>query len=133
MKIKSFDRPSVKALRTDLDIALAKVAKAYGIEISTGNISFTGETATIKVNAGVIGSNGTVVTKEALAFNQYKRLAGLEALNLGDSINIQGEQYTITGYKPRSKKSPVCIENAKGQGYKVSVDMIKRYNSHLNA
>ena len=36
MKVKSFDRPTVKALRSDLDIALAKVAKQYGIEISTG-------------------------------------------------------------------------------------------------
>ena len=63
MKVTSFDRPTVKALRSDLDIALAKVAKAYGIEISTGNISFSGDNCSIKVKAAVIGADGTVMTK----------------------------------------------------------------------
>tara|TARA_B110000914_G_scaffold27415_1_gene20407 strand:- start:483 stop:824 length:342 start_codon:yes stop_codon:yes gene_type:complete len=110
---------------------MASIASKYGIELSAGNISFTSETATIKVAAGIIGSNGRVATPEAKAFDQYKRLVGLGDLNVGDSVNVQGKQYTITGYKPRSKKSPVCIENAKGQGYKVSVEMIKNYNSNL--
>ena len=130
-KITQFDRQSLRALRVDLDSAMASIASKYGIELSAGNISFTSETATIKVAAGIIGSNGRAVTKEAKAFDQYKRLVGLSDLNVGDSVNVQGKQYTITGYKPRSKKSPVCIENAKGQGYKVSVEMIKNYNSNL--
>ena len=130
-KITQFDRQSLRALRVDLDSAMATIASKYGIELSAGNISFTSETATIKVAAGIIGSNGRAVTKEAKAFDQYKRLVGLGDLNVGDSVNVQGKQYTITGYKPRSKKSPVCIENAKGQGYKVSVEMIKNYNSNL--
>tara|TARA_B110000259_G_C13969031_1_gene383930 strand:- start:383 stop:790 length:408 start_codon:yes stop_codon:yes gene_type:complete len=130
-KITQFDRQSLRALRVDLDSAMASIASKYGIELSAGNISFTSETATIKVDAGIIGSNGRAVTKEAKAFDQYKRLVGLGDLNIGDSVNVQGKQYTITGYKPRSKKSPVCIENAKGQGYKVSVEMIKNYNSNL--
>ena len=130
-KIKSFNRPALKSLRVSLDAALAKVAAEHGISISAGNISFTSETATIKVAAGIIGSNGRAASPEAKAFDQYKRLVGLGDLNVGDSVNVQGKQYTITGYKPRSKKSPVCIENAKGQGYKVSVEMIKNYNSNL--
>ncbi|MGY8867524.1 MAG: hypothetical protein ACKVJK_18135, partial [Methylophagaceae bacterium] len=118
-KITQFDRQSLRALRVDLDSAMATIASKYGIELSAGNISFTSETATIKVAAGIIGSNGRAATPEAKAFDQYKRLVGLSNLNVGDSVNVQGKQYTITGYKPRSKKSPVCIENAKGQGYKV--------------
>ena len=111
-KIKSFNRPALKSLRVSLDAALAKVAAEHGISISAGNISFTSETATIKLNAGVIGSGGV-------------------AINVGDSVNIQGKQYTITGYKPRSKRSPVVIENGAGRSYKVSVDMVKQYNSEL--
>jgi hypothetical protein len=79
------------------------------------------------VAAGII-KNGTVVTAEAKAFDQYKRLVGLGAFNVGDSINLQGKQYTITGYKPRSRKNPVCVSRD-GRGFKVSVDMIKMYNS----
>ena len=97
------------------------------IQLNAGNISFTSETATIKVAAGII-KNGTVVTAEAKAFDQYKRLVGLGHLSVGDSITLQGKPYTITGYKPRSSKAPVCVEH-RGRGYKVSVDMVKMYNS----
>jgi|TARA_B100000768_G_scaffold177202_1_gene191044 hypothetical protein len=128
-KIKSFNRPALKSLRVSLDAALAKVAAEHGISISAGNISFTAETATIKLNAGVIGSGGVAVTKEAQAFDQYKNLVGLGSLNVGDVIDIQGSKYTISGYKPRSKRSPVCITNSAGKGYKVSVEMVKQYNA----
>jgi len=70
-KIKSFDRPALKALRVSLDSALAKVAAEHGISISAGNISFTSETATIKLNAGVINASGVTVTKEAKDFARY--------------------------------------------------------------
>jgi hypothetical protein len=126
-KINQFDRQSLRALRADLDSAMATIANKYGIQLNAGNISFTAETATIKVAAGII-KNGTVVTAEAKAFDQYKRLVGLGHLSVGDSINIQGKQYTITGYKPRSSKAPVCVSRD-GRGFKVGVDMVKMYNS----
>jgi hypothetical protein len=124
-KINQFDRQTLRALRVDLDNAMATIASKYGIQLSAGNISFTPETATIKVAAGII-KNGTVVTAEAKAFNQYKRLVGLEAFNVGDTIQIQGKEYTIKGYKPRSMAA-VVIERD-GRGYKVTVDMVKMYN-----
>jgi hypothetical protein len=127
-KINQFDRQSLRALRADLDSAMATIANKYGIQLNAGNISFTSDTATIKVAAGII-KNGTAVTAEAKSFEQYKNLVGLGAFKVGDSINIQGKQYTITGYKPRSSKAPVCVRNAQGSGFKVSVEMVKMYNS----
>ena len=127
-KIQQFDRTSLRALRVDLDSAMATIATKYGIQLSAGNISFTSETATIKVAAGII-KNGTVVTPEAKAFDQYKRLVGLGSLNVGDSITIQGKEYTISGYKPRSKNAVVVARG--GRSYKVTVDMVKSYNSEL--
>ena len=127
-KIQQFDRQSLRALRVDLDSAMATIASKYGIQLSAGNISFTSETATLKVAAGII-KNGTVVTPEAKAFDQYKRLVGLGSLNVGDSITIQGKEYTITGYKPRSKNAVVVARG--GRCYKVTVDMVKSYNSEL--
>ena len=129
-KITQFDRQSLRALRVDLDSAMATIASKYGIELSAGNISFTSETATIKVAAGIIGSNGRAVTPEAKAFDQYKSLVGLGGLNVGDTIDLQGDMYTISGYKPRSKKSPVVVTKvSNGSSYKVSVDMVKRFNA----
>jgi hypothetical protein len=126
-KINQFDRQSLRALRADLDSAMAAIATKYGIQLNAGNISFTSDTATIKVAAGII-KNGTAVTAEAKAFDQYKRMVGLGHLSVGDSITLQGKAYTITGYKPRSSKAPVCVEH-RGRGFKVSVDMVKMYNS----
>ena len=128
-KINQFDRQTLRALRVDLDAAMASIASKYGIQLNAGNISYTAETATIKVQAGVISKSGQVVTKEAQAFNQYKRLVGLGNLNIGDAINIQGKEYTISGYKPRSKNAVLVQRD--GRGYKVSVEMVKMYNSQL--
>ena len=128
-KINQFDRQTLRALRVDLDAAMASIASKYGIQLNAGNISYTAETATIKVQAGVISKSGQVVTKEAQAFNQYKRLVGLGNLNIGDAINIQGKEYTISGYKPRSKNAVIVQRD--GRGYKVSVEMVKMYNSQL--
>ena len=125
MKIQQFDRQTLRALRVDLDSAMATIAAKYGIQLSAGNISFTSETATIKVQAGIV-KNGTVVTKEAKTFDQYKRLVGLGHLSVGDSIQLQGKSYTIAGYKPRSKNA-VVVER-EGRSYKCSVDMVKMYN-----
>jgi len=129
MKIQQFDRQSLRELRVDLDSAMASIAAKYGIQLSAGNISFNSDTATIKVAAGII-KNGTVVTPEAKAFDQYKRLVGLGNLNVGDTIDLQGSLYTITGYKPRSTKSPVVVTKvSNGLSYKVSADMVRRYNA----
>ena len=128
-KIQQFDRQSLRALRVDLDQAMATIASKYGIQLSAGNISFTSETATIKVAAGVV-KNGTVVTKEAKDFDRYKGLVGLGSLNVGDTIQLQGKEYTISGYKPRSKKSPVLVTRD-GRSYKVSVEMVKMNNYEL--
>ena len=128
-KINQFDRQTLRALRVDLDATMASIASKYGIQLNAGNISYTAETATIKVQAGVISKSGQVMTKEAQAFNQYKRLVGLGNLNIGDAINIQGKEYTISGYKPRSKNAVIVQRD--GRGYKVSVEMVKMYNSQL--
>ena len=125
MKVTSFDRPTVKALRSDLDIALAKVAKAYGIEISTGNISFSGDNCSIKVKAAVIGADGTVMSKEATDFARYAKF-DLPGVKLGDTFMNAGVTYTITGWKSRSRKYPVTAKSSKdGKVYKVPVRMVK--------
>jgi hypothetical protein len=125
MKVTSFDRPTVKALRVDLDSALAKVAKEYGIEISTGNISFSGDNCSIKVKASVIGSDGTVMTKEATDFDRYARYE-LPGVKVGDTFMNAGTTYTITGWKARSRKYPVtAVSSQDGKTYKVPVRMVK--------
>ena len=126
MKITSFDCNTVKNLRSDIDSALAILSKKYGIEISAGNASFTASNVTYKVQASVKASNGITMTKEASDFNTYgSRL--LTGFTLGQTITLQGKQYTIAGWKMRAQKNPVIVSR-EGKTYRVSTEMIKMYN-----
>lgn len=126
MKISSFDRNTVKNLRSDIDSALAILSKKYGIEISAGNATFNASNVTYKVQASVKASNGITMTKEASDFNTYgSRL--LSGFTLGQSITLQGKQYTIAGWKMRAQKNPVIVTSG-GKTYRVSTEMIKMYN-----
>mgnify|MGYP006998239647 FL=1 len=129
MKVSNFDKPSIKAIRTAMDAALAKVEKQYGIKISTGNARFSADEVTFKVKANVIAKGGIVKTKEAQAWDLYATTEGLGHLSVGDTVQLQGKSFTIKGYNTRARKSPINIEDANGRGYKCSVSMLKMYNS----
>jgi hypothetical protein len=133
MKISNFDRQTVKALRTAMDNALASVEAEYGIKISTGNATFSGDEVTFKVKANAIGVGGQVKTKEAANWDVYAGINGLGALSVGDTIDLQGKSFTIAGWNSRARKSPISITDANGRGYKCSVEMVKMYNRNLVA
>jgi len=126
MKITSFDRAAVKNLRDDINAALSAVSSKYGIQLSVGNATFTSNNVTYKVQAAVKASDGMVMTKEASAFNTYGKYQ-LPGFNLGQTIILQGNEYVISGWKPKSTKSPVLVTRG-GKTYKVSVNMVKMYN-----
>ena len=128
MKVTNFDKPTIKAIRVAMDSALAKVEKDYGIKISTGNARFSGNEVTFKVKANTVTSDGVANTKEADNWDLYKHTIGLEWLNVGDQIMLQGKYFTLKGYNTRARKSPIQIEDMQGRGYKCSVSMLKMYN-----
>jgi hypothetical protein len=126
MKISSFDRTTVKNLRSDIDKALATISKKYGIEISAGNASFTSSNVTYKVQAAVKAASGVTMTKEASDFNLYASI-NLSGFKLGQTISLQGKEYTIAGWKVRAQRNPVIVTRD-GKSYRVSTEMIKMYN-----
>ena len=128
MKTKQFDKPTIKAIRTSMDAALAKVSKEFGITITAGNARFTANEVTFKVKANTIGKTGTAITKESQAWALYAKHEGLGHLSVGDTIQLQGSSFTIKGWNTRARKSPINIEDSMGRGYKCSVSMLKMYN-----
>ena len=127
--IKSFDKPQIVQLRTAMDKALQSVAKEYGITISAGNASFSGNECTFKVKCNTIGSDGTAITTEATNWDRYKGLHGMDHLSVGDTITIQGSPYILTGFNSRARKAPINFKNSAGSGYKCSVRMLLMENS----
>jgi hypothetical protein len=125
-KISQFNRQSCISLRAEMDAAFESINKKFGIKLSAGNISFTNTTATIKVTAATISAEGHAITAEVQAFNEYKNAYGLGSYAVGQTIQLEGKNYTIAGLKPRCK-SPLIIERL-GQKYRISVPTFQLYN-----
>ena len=127
-KIESFNKPQIVQLRSEIDNALNSVAKKYGITISAGNCSFSGNEANFKLKLNTIGDGGTVITRESKMWDLYKSGTNCSHLNIGDTITIQGNSYTLSGYNTRARKAPINFTDSRGNGYKCSIAMLNMYN-----
>jgi len=127
--IKQFNKPTIVQLRSSINEALDQVAKEYGITISAGNCSFSGNEANFKLKLNTIGDNGTVITRESKMWDLYKSRTNCSHLNVGDTITIQGNSYTLSGYNTRARKAPINFTDSRGNGYKCSINMLNLENS----
>ena len=108
--IKQFDKPTLRALRADLDAALAAVAAKHGIAVRVGNASFMPNTATFKLELATKGDDGAVVTKEAQAFRQLAGSYGLAPTDLGREVTLSGDRFRIIGLRAAAIKRPILLE-----------------------
>ena len=127
--IKQFNKPTIVQLRSSINEALDQVAKEYGITISAGNCSFSGNEANFKLKLNTIGDNGTVITRESQMWDLYKSRTNCSDLSIGDKITIQGNTYTLSGYNTRASKAPINFTDSRGNGYKCSINMLNLENS----
>jgi hypothetical protein len=130
MKIDQLDRPTLEIVRAKMDEALAPLEE-IGIHAKTGHISYQDQNATVKVEISVIGDGGEVVTKTALDYDRYRELHDLP--ERGSTFTSQGTLYTITGFKPRSRKYPVIATRADGKGFKFPIDAVKPERASVRA
>ena len=128
-KIESFNKPQIVQLRNEIDKALDRVANKYGITISAGNCTFSGNEANFKLKLNTIGDNGTVITRESQMWDLYKSRTNCSHLSIGDKITIQGNSYTLSGYNTRARKAPINFTDSRGRGYKCSINMLNLENS----
>ncbi len=126
--IKQFNKTKIIQLRSSIDEALDRVAKEYGITISAGNCSFSGNEANFKLKLNTIGGNGKAVTRESQMWDLYKGRTQCSHLKVGDEIQLQGNTYILSGYNTRAKKAPIQFTDSNGRGYKCSIAMLDQYN-----
>jgi hypothetical protein len=127
--IKQFNKTRIIQLRSSIDEALDRVAKEYGITISAGNCSFSGNEANFKLKLNTIGGNGTPITRESQNWDFYKNRTNCSHLSVGDTIQLQGNSYILTGYNTRARKAPIQFKDSSGNGYKCSIQMLNAYNA----
>jgi hypothetical protein len=122
MTISTFDRATCQRLRTDLQKVLDAYATKQGITLTVGNMSFTSEAVSIKMEAKVAGGKGL---REQKLDSSLKLQASMDRLSLDV---IKGKQ--LVGYNSRAHKMPyIYLEVATGKRFKTTRSMAKVYFS----
>jgi len=119
-----FDRPTLKALRSDLDELLATFnTDKHDIKIELGNCTYSDGEATFKLK---VTKNGAKTRVQELT----EQMARLEELDLSKIANLNGDDYSIAEFRPKASKRPWLITKLKtGQLYTVDTNTVKRHFS----
>lgn len=123
--MQSLDKKNLNLLRGKMSAALQAVATEFGLKIEVGSCRFNLNSAEFKVEVSTISSDGTVNSREAVAFQRNASFFGLEPTDLGRTFRSGGETYTITGLRPNAPRFPVLAERADGRSFKFPSENVK--------
>ena len=128
--ITEFDKPVMRAIRADIDAALALVAGKYGIKLAlAGNVSFspTGFRGRLEGFVTEVRTlDGATVCAEEAEFRQLAPMFGLEPGDYGKPFRSAGSVYVIAGIKPHRPKYPIVATGPQGGRYKFPEDAVRR-------
>ena len=123
MKISNIDSPALTMIREALEPVLQGIGKQYGITLTVGRGAYGGETGTLKIELATLGENGEAESPAAKEFKQYADLFGLKATDLGRRFVSKGNEFEISGLKPRNRKYPIIgTKLSDGRSFKFSED-----------
>ena len=104
----------------------SEIEKSFNIKISFGSAKYDcngGAKYTVEVSPVV---NGRTISKEAIEFQTYCQLYGLEKSDMGKTFFNNGETFKITGLSSRSRKFPIFAERIKdGKEFKFTPESVK--------
>lgn len=101
-------RPEVKAMRKELEAALAAIEKKHGYKITIGNMTYKTNGFTAKLE-GESTANGRNPDKEIFEANCFR--FGIPHTWFGKELKVKNTTYKIVGIKPRSRKYPLLLQN----------------------
>ena len=114
MKIKQFDKATLKAVRADINAVLTKYGVSSGMDFELGSIRFTSASFELKVSAKIKGA----VTLDDQIMQSRATALGLKMTGL--------EGRTLVKYNTRAKAYPF-IYSQNGKMFKCSTEQAKRY------
>ena len=118
----NFNRTNIKALRADIDAALAAVEKQHGVSFKLGNIRFTDNDFRCKLECFSASDNsGNAVNVDKQNFESKAFLVGVKTTSFGKTFTSRGRKFTITGINTRANKYPIQASTANGKRYKFPV------------
>tara|TARA_R110001583_G_scaffold174017_4_gene328247 strand:+ start:2106 stop:2525 length:420 start_codon:yes stop_codon:yes gene_type:complete len=135
--ITEFTPAVLKTLRPEIAADLAELSKKHGIAFNIGNASYTGISATFKLEMTLVGE---VEGKSVKEIQEQKNKAefclhaprfGLKASDFGAIVSIYGDDFRLVGIKPNSPTNRYLGEKIKGR--KVFVLPANAVESQLKA
>lgn len=101
----TISRDLLRALRADIDAALASVGAKHGVPLSTGNASFTTDSATIKLMVATTPEGGACGLKAshlkaAADMVKFHKLYGAEPAWMGRQFAQRSSTFTVVGLPP---------------------------------
>lgn len=126
MTMKKLDRAAVRTLTDEINAALAPLAQRHGITLRVGGGSFGEAFAKLRVDVATIADTGEVNTRESSALGALGALYGLEGVQVGTVVTMQGDRFVVTGLNAKARKAPVCLRRERdGKEFKATVAMVK--------
>lgn len=115
----------LKTLRADIDAALKKIGADHGVVVTSGRCTYSPNTATFKVEVATVADDGNAMTKEAVEFQSWASIWGLDAGLLFKTVTLNGMEYKVIGASRRRKK-PITIQSVTtGKQYCTTVESLK--------
>ena len=121
--IKTFDKTNLKAVRAEIDNALALVGTKLGIALKIGNISYSDEAFHTKLEAFVVTKDASgkspAEVKMIQELKKYGFMFGVNESHFGKTFISNGETFKFAGVKPSRPKYPVVGTSVRtGKSYK---------------
>lgn len=123
------NKNTLNNFRNDFAAAVKELEAKYDVSVAMSSIKYTDEDFTAKVVVTNNDESGEKVSIEAKDFERMAHLYGMKPSDLGRTISLSGQRFTITGLKPRNTKMPI-IASSNGKSYKLRVAQV---TSALNA
>ncbi len=116
----------LKKISSEIDVALAEIAKKHGLNFNRGNVLWTAAGFKFK---GVEFTETTENGLDAAAveeFNHYAKFSGIKLEALNQEFTTNGDVLKIIGWKNKNRKDKVLLEQVNtGDKLKASLSLIK--------
>jgi len=122
--MKLNDKQFLRVLRNEIDQALKPVGEKHRIVLACGKCTYSEGYATFRLEASEVKEDGTVVTRESEDFKRCCQLFALNEEDLGKTVVVSGNTYTIEGLNLNSNKFPILVKRSDGKRFKMPTEVI---------
>lgn len=119
MTIAAFDPQNLRALRTDLDAALAAVCAKHGITLSVGKMTYSANEFTARLTGNTAATGATIEATSATGlpanhawvkqWNSSITMFGIPTDALGKEVTVRGQRFLLAGLT-RSPREPIAAK-----------------------